>query len=151
MTGRYPFRHSVVRNPAPDVGESNFGLPASEMTIAELLKPAGYATAAYGKWHLGHKAQWLPRTQGFDEYFGILYSNDMYPVQLVQNESVVEYPVVQASLTQRYTDHGARVSSSRTTRSTVLHLLAARDAAQTVGGYRTISTRPRRATISMQT
>ena len=92
LTGRYPFRHSVVNNPAPDSGASNFGLPQSELTIAELLKPAGYATAAYGKWHLGHKEQWLPRTQGFDEYLGILYSNDMYPVQLVENETVVEYP-----------------------------------------------------------
>ncbi|MBX3437854.1 MAG: sulfatase, partial [Planctomycetaceae bacterium] len=102
LTGRYPFRHSVIRNPAPDAGASNFGLPQSEVTLAEALKPAGYATAAFGKWHLGHKPQWLPRTQGFDEYLGILYSNDMYPVQLVENESVVEYPVVQASLTKRY-------------------------------------------------
>ena len=103
LTGRYPFRHSVVRNPAPDAGISNFGLPPSEITIAELLKDQGYATAAFGKWHLGHQPRWLPRTQGFDEYFGILYSNDMFPVQLVENESVVEYPVVQASLTERYT------------------------------------------------
>ena len=103
LTGRYPFRHTVVRNPAPDVGASNFGLPLAELTLAELLQQAGYATAAYGKWHLGHKPKWLPRTQGFDEYFGILYSNDMYPVQLIENESVVEYPVVQATLTQRYT------------------------------------------------
>ncbi|MAG94119.1 MAG: hypothetical protein CMJ48_10255 [Planctomycetaceae bacterium] len=104
LTGRYPFRHSVVRNPAPDSGSSNFGLPDSEVTLAEALKSVGYATAAYGKWHLGHQAEWLPRTQGFDEYFGILYSNDMFPVQLVHNEGVVEYPVVQASLTKRYTD-----------------------------------------------
>ncbi len=108
LTGRYPFRHSVVRNPSPDAGQSNFGLPSAEVTIAEQLKSAGYATAAFGKWHLGHKSQWLPRTQGFDEYFGILYSNDMYPVQLVENESVAEYPVVQASLTQRYTEHTLR-------------------------------------------
>ncbi|KAA5544636.1 sulfatase [Roseiconus nitratireducens] len=104
LTGRYPFRHSVVRNPSPDSGASNFGLPQEEVTLAELLRPNGYATAAYGKWHLGHRPKWLPRTQGFDEYYGILYSNDMYPVQLVENESVVEYPVVQASLTDRYTD-----------------------------------------------
>ncbi len=108
LTGRYPFRHTVVRNPAPDVGQSNFGLPASEITIAEALKSAGYATAAYGKWHLGHKRQWLPRTQGFDEYVGILYSNDMFPVQLIHNERVIEYPVVQASLTKRYTERTLR-------------------------------------------
>lgn len=104
LTGRYPFRHTVVRNPAPDVGQSNFGLPDSEVTLAESLKSAGYATICIGKWHLGHRLQWLPRTQGFDEYLGILYSNDMFPVQLVRNETVVEYPVVQASLTRRYTN-----------------------------------------------
>ena len=103
LTGRYPFRHTVMGNPAPDAGLSNFGLPPSEITIAEALKSVGYATAAIGKWHLGHKAKWLPRTQGFDEYFGILYSNDMFPVQLIHNESVVEYPVVQSTLTKRYT------------------------------------------------
>lgn len=104
LTGRYPFRHSVVRNPSPDAGQNNFGLPQSEVTIAELLKEKGYATAAFGKWHLGHREQWLPRTQGFDEYYGILYSNDMYPVQIVHNESVVQYPVIQAKLTQDYTN-----------------------------------------------
>ncbi|MGY8655001.1 MAG: sulfatase family protein [Verrucomicrobiia bacterium] len=104
LTGRYPFRHSVVRNTAPDAGFNNFGLPRSEITIAEMLKEKGYATAAYGKWHLGHRPQWLPRTQGFDEYYGILYSNDMFPVQLVHNEMVVEYPVPQSRLTQTYTD-----------------------------------------------
>ena len=108
LTGRYPFRHGVVFNPAPDDGRSGFGLPPSEVTLAEVLKAAGYATAAYGKWHLGHEEPWLPRTQGFDEYFGILYSNDMFPVQLVRNEEVVEYPVVQASLTRRYTDLALR-------------------------------------------
>lgn len=103
LTGRYPFRHSVVGNPAPDGGQSNFGLPLNEITIAEILRERGYRTAAYGKWHLGHKEKWLPRKQGFDEYLGILYSNDMFPVQLVRNETVVEYPVVQAQLTRRYT------------------------------------------------
>ena len=104
LTGRYPFRHTVVRNPAPDAGQNNIGLPASEITIAELLKERGYNTAMYGKWHLGHKEQWLPRTQGFDEYEGILYSNDMFPVQMVKNEEVTEYPVDQGKLTQLYTD-----------------------------------------------
>jgi len=104
LTGRYPFRHSVVRNTAPDVGQNNFGLPRSEITLAELLKQKDYATAAYGKWHLGHRPQWMPRTQGFDEYYGILYSNDMFPVQLIHNETVAEYPVPQSKLTRTYTD-----------------------------------------------
>ena len=122
LTGRYPFRHGVVFNPAPDDGRSGFGLPSSEVTLAEVLKTAGYATAAYGKWHLGHEEPWLPRTQGFDEYFGILYSNDMFPVQLVRNEEVVEYPVVQATLTRRYTDLALRFIENHQDRPFFLYL-----------------------------
>ena len=104
MTGRYPFRSGMSSNPAPDGGANNIGLPDSEVTLAQALKPLGYATMCIGKWHLGHLPQFLPTRRGFDEYFGILYSNDMRPVQLVHNDKVVEYPVVQATLTRRYTD-----------------------------------------------
>ena len=104
LTGRYPFRH-VTRNPAPDSGINDVGLPPSEITIAETLKPLGYSTICIGKWHLGHKPELMPRKQGFDEYYGILYSNDMRPVQVVHNESVAQYPVVQSNLTQDYTKH----------------------------------------------
>ncbi len=104
LTGRYPFRTTVVSNPAPDSGINHIGLPASEITIAQALKPLGYATMAIGKWHLGHTAEFLPRKRGFDEYYGILYSNDMRPVQIVHNEKVAEYPVVQAQLTRKYTE-----------------------------------------------
>lgn len=104
LTGRYPFRHTVVRNPAPDAGQNHIGLPPSEITIAEILKERGYRTAIFGKWHLGHREPWLPRSQGFDVYEGILYSNDMFPVQLVRNEEVIQYPVPQSLLTQRATD-----------------------------------------------
>jgi len=64
LTGRYPFRHSLVSNPSPDSGNNNIGLPPSEITIAELLQEKCYATAAFGKWHLGHREPWLPRNQG---------------------------------------------------------------------------------------
>jgi uncharacterized sulfatase len=104
LTGRYPFRNGVVHNPAPDAGINEVALPHSEITIAEALKSAGYASMCIGKWHLGHTPEYLPRRQGFDEYYGILYSNDMRPVQLVENEKVVEYPVIQATLTRRYTE-----------------------------------------------
>jgi arylsulfatase A-like enzyme len=104
LTGRYPFRSGMVFNPAPDAGINDLGLPASEITIAEALKSKGYATSCIGKWHLGHLPEFLPRTQGFDEYYGILYSNDMRPVQLVENERVAKYPVIQAELTREYTD-----------------------------------------------
>ena len=103
LTGRYPFRNGVVFNPAPDAGINEVALPHSEITIAEALKEAGYTSICIGKWHLGHTLQNLPRQHGFDEYYGILYSNDMRPVQLIENEKVVEYPVIQATLTKRYT------------------------------------------------
>jgi uncharacterized sulfatase len=98
----------MVFNPAPDAGINDVGLPASEVTIAVGLKPKGYKSMCIGKWHLGHTAEFLPRNHGFDEYYGILYSNDMRPVQIVHNERVVEYPVVQARLTQDYTDRAIR-------------------------------------------
>ncbi|MEW6236398.1 MAG: sulfatase [Candidatus Omnitrophota bacterium] len=104
LTGRYPFRNGVVFNPSPDAGINDVGLDPSEITIADALKTAGYACSCIGKWHLGHKPQFLPRRQGFDEYFGILYSNDMRPVQMVENETIVEYPVFQPTLTKRYTE-----------------------------------------------
>jgi uncharacterized sulfatase len=107
MTGRYPFRCGMVSNPAPDggPGADELHLPETEVTLAQLFKAAGYATGIIGKWHLGHaQAKWLPTHRGFDEYLGIPYSNDMRPVQLVQGDQRLEYPLVQATLTQRYAD-----------------------------------------------
>ena len=106
MTGRYPFRCGMNQNPAPDGGPDAHGLhlPESEITLAQVLKNAGYATGMIGKWHLGHaKPEWLPTHRGFDEYLGIPYSNDMRPVQVLEGDRRIEYPVVQATLTQRYT------------------------------------------------
>lgn len=57
----------------------NWGLNPSEITIAEMLKEQGYATGCFGKWHLGDQPEFLPLAQGFDRYFGIPYSNDMWP------------------------------------------------------------------------
>ena len=104
LTGRYPFRTGVTGNPAPDAGINDIGVPESELTLAESLRDAGYRTCAIGKWHLGHKPEFYPTRHGFHEYLGILYSNDMRPVQLIDGETVVENPVVQAKLTERYTE-----------------------------------------------
>ena len=111
ITGRYPFRCGLTANPAPDFGGQfiELGLPFSEKTLADYLRAAGYATGMVGKWHLGHtKKEFYPVRRGFDEYLGILYSNDMRPVQLIDGEEVVEYPVVQATLTRRYTDRARK-------------------------------------------
>ena len=122
LTGRYPFRHGVVGNPTPDSGVNDYGLPASEVTIAEVLKEQGYATTCIGKWHLGHIPGYLPIERGFDSYFGILYSNDMRPVQLVEDDHVVDYPVVQGTLTKRYTERALRFIESKRDESFFLYL-----------------------------
>ena len=81
LTGRYPFRCGMTQNPAPDGGPEAdaLSLPKSEVTLAQVLKSAGYATGMVGKWHLGHQAGALPTDRGFDDYYGIPYSNDMGP------------------------------------------------------------------------
>ena len=122
LTGRYPFRTGVTSNPAPDSGVNDIGLPADEITIAEALRPLGYASMAIGKWHLGHVPQFLPRTQGFDEYYGILYSNDMRPVQIVHNEKVAVYPVVQGLITKDYTQRALRFLEQKKDRPFFLYL-----------------------------
>ncbi len=103
LTGRFPLRHQLIRNPTPDAGINDIGLSDSEITLGEVFQEAGYNTKLIGKWHLGHKEEFFPVNHGFDEYYGILYSNDMRPVQIVENRDTVEYPVDQATLTQKYT------------------------------------------------
>ncbi len=76
MTGCYPCRVSIQGALPP---HAPIGLHPDETTIAELCKSQGYATACYGKWHLGDDRDFLPTRQGFDEYFGLPYSNDMWP------------------------------------------------------------------------
>ncbi len=84
--------------------DSHGGLPATEITLAGLLRDQGYDTACIGKWHLGHRPEFLPTRRGFDHYFGIPYSNDMKPCPLMRGEETVELPAVQETLTRRYTE-----------------------------------------------
>lgn len=129
LTGRLPIRSGMAgaqqRVLFPD---SHRGLPASEVTLAEQLKKASYATACIGKWHLGHKKQYLPTNHGFDYYYGIPYSNDMdnvvvgrgmdwmdfwraperkaftsFNVPLMRGTEIIERPADQNTITQRYT------------------------------------------------
>ncbi len=76
MTGSYHARVSHSHNEGPG---AKTGLHPDEITVAELLKPRGYATMHIGKWHLGDAPQFLPTRQGFDRFFGIPFSNDMWP------------------------------------------------------------------------
>lgn len=88
MTGCYPNRVGISGALFPN---AKVGLNPDETTIAELLKEKGYATGMFGKWHLGDKPEFLPTKQGFDEYVGLPYSNDMWPVHYdgkpIANES----------------------------------------------------------------
>ncbi|TWU09151.1 Arylsulfatase [Symmachiella macrocystis] len=112
MTGRLPVRSGMCSNKRRVLfPNSAGGIPEKEITIAEGLKSAGYATACVGKWHLGHLPQYLPTNNGFDYYFGIPYSNDMHvvrrgdpPLPLIRNLKTIEAPAFQPTLTKRYTD-----------------------------------------------
>lgn len=88
LTGCYPNRIGFSGAPGPD---SNYGVHQDEMTMGELLKQKGYATAIFGKWHLGSQHQFLPLQNGFDEYYGLPYSNDMWPFHPQQGE-VFNFP-----------------------------------------------------------
>jgi len=111
LTGCYPNR--VGFRGALD-HTAKTGINAEEETIAEVLKKKGYATAAFGKWHLGHHKQFLPTNNGFDEYFGIPYSNDMWPnhptsknyypeLPLFESEKVVKTNPDQSQFTTEFT------------------------------------------------
>ena len=128
LTGCYPNRINIHGALMP---WSKNGLHENEITIAEMLKPKGYATAIFGKWHLGHQKKFLPLQHGFDEYFGLPYSNDMWPVNFDGTPNTdttswkARYPILplidgnekigeiktfedQATLTTRYTERAVQ-------------------------------------------
>ena len=76
MTGCYNNRIGIIGALGP---KSRTGLNPDETTLGEICKQQGYATACFGKWHLGHLKEFLPLQHGFDEFFGLPYSNDMWP------------------------------------------------------------------------
>ena len=114
MTGCYADRIGVFNAYMP---ENKFGLNPNETTIAEMLKKQNYKTGIFGKWHLGDAPEFLPRKQGFDEFYGILYSNDMWPyhpqqgpvfnfsdIFLYENETKLKVLKDQTFLTQALTE-----------------------------------------------
>ena len=94
LTGCYNVRIGINGALGP---KSSYGLNPDEITIAEICKQKGYATACYGKWHLGHHQKFLPLQHGFDDYFGLPYSNDMWPyhpgvLHLPMHERLKKWP-----------------------------------------------------------
>jgi arylsulfatase A-like enzyme len=112
LTGRLPVRSGLASDERRVFfPNSAGGMPAAEITVAEALQEEGYATAAVGKWHLGHLPEYLPTEHGFDSYYGIPYSNDMNlerrgdpPIPLMRDKEVIEQPANQNTLTKRYTE-----------------------------------------------
>ncbi|MBW3629327.1 MAG: sulfatase [Gemmatimonadetes bacterium] len=130
LTGRLPVRSGMAGDRLRVLFPNSLGgLPQSEITLPEALKERGYATAAIGKWHLGHLPEYLPTRHGFDQYFGIPYSNDMEskqrgdpPLPLMRGEQVVEQPADQTTLTRRYTEEAIGFMRANRARPFFLYL-----------------------------
>ena len=141
LTGCYPNRVGISGALMPD---AKIGLNPSEETIAEVVKKRNYKTCAIGKWHLGYQRQFLPLQQGFDEYLGLPYSNDMWPVNFdgkpaAENSNKARYPVLpliegnekireiktlddQSQLTTIYTEKAVRFISKNKSNPFFLYL-----------------------------
>jgi len=147
MTGCYPKR--VLPIPSVLFPGDAIGLSPKEVTVAEILKSAGYATGIVGKWHLGDQPEFLPLNQGFDYHFGLPYSNDMGPAEdgaktdlgkplpkskdpgnsqpplpLMRNNTVVKQVVAddQQSLVEIYTNEAVQFISEHKDRPFFLYL-----------------------------
>jgi len=128
MTGCYPQRISMPGVLGP---HATTGISSQEKTIADILKEQGYATACYGKWHLGHHPEFLPMRHGFDDYFGLPYSNDMWPysytdnhpdLPLIEGEKIIEYNPDQTKLTTWYTERSVKFIEKNKDRPFFLYL-----------------------------
>jgi arylsulfatase A len=149
LTGRLPVRNGMFGTPAgaaPKVFRDNAaqGLPIDEVTIAELLKTAGYSTGMIGKWHLGQLPQFLPTRQGFDSWYGVPFSHDMrmtvardkglqtsayydpkpeyWDVPLMRGDVTLERPVDHRTLTKRYTEEAVRFINQNRSRPFFLYV-----------------------------
>lgn len=141
MTGCYNVRIGIMGALGP---KSRIGLNPSETTLAEVCRSQGYATACFGKWHLGHSRQFLPLQQGFDQYYGLPYSNDMWPfhpevlhlpmeerlkawpqLPLYEGNDVIDPEVTaeeQTLLTRQYTERAVAFIESSRSRPFFLYL-----------------------------
>ncbi|MCW5980495.1 MAG: sulfatase [Bryobacteraceae bacterium] len=133
MTGCYNVRVGIL---GALNHRADYGIHSDEMTLAEVVKQKGYATACYGKWHLGHHPKFLPTRHGFDEYFGLPYSNDMWPyhptagkdypdLALIEGLRVVDRQVTpkdQEQLTTKYTERAVKFIERNRNRPFLIYL-----------------------------
>ena len=119
LTGRLPQRFGLNGVLFPD---SHTGMPSSEYTIAELLKDNGYNTGIIGKWHLGHKYEYLPLQQGLDSFFGIPYSNDMASTVYFRGNEVVDHFPDQSLMTKKLTEESIKFIESNSKNNFYLYL-----------------------------
>jgi arylsulfatase len=129
MTGCYANRVSLF---GALNHESNIGIAESELLLPEICKVAGYATAIFGKWHLGHRERFLPTRHGFDEFLGLPYSNDNGPLHpvvhtipslpLIDGKKVAELDPDQSQFTRRFTDRAVQFIDKNKDRQFFLYL-----------------------------
>jgi arylsulfatase A-like enzyme len=130
LTGCYSNRIGIHGALGP---KAEHGIHEDETTIAEVLKTRGYATAVFGKWHLGHHPQFLPSRHGFDEYYGLPYSNDMWPrhpsnaadyppLPLIEGEKTIALDPDQSRLTGAYTERAVSFIERRREQPFFLYL-----------------------------
>ena len=128
MTGKYSNRTGVLGALGPN---AKGGLARNHTTIAEMLKSLGYATSIIGKWHLGHLPDYLPTRRGFDEYYGLPYSNDMWPrhptakfpdLPLIEGEKTIAENPDQSKLTTDYTERAVKFIQKNKDRPFFLYL-----------------------------
>ncbi|MGV3608159.1 MAG: sulfatase [Planctomycetaceae bacterium] len=128
LTGCYPNRVGIYGALGPN---SKTGISDKEQTLAELLHDANYRTAIFGKWHLGDKPQFLPTKHGFDQYYGLPYSNDMWPkhptakfpdLPLIEDDKVIQVDPDQRLLTAEYTRRAVEFVSKKSDQPFFLYL-----------------------------
>lgn len=119
LTGRYAQRSHTAGCYFP---KDRSGMSLKETTLANLFQEKGYRTKGIGKWHLGDTPEYLPTRRGFDSYFGVPYSDDMQPLPLIRDTTILEPETDRALLTPRYTEEALRFLAEDTQKPFFLYL-----------------------------
>lgn len=115
LTGCYANRIGIHGALGP---HAKHGIADAEVTLAEVCRSRGYRTAAFGKWHLGHHREFLPTQHGFDRYYGIPYSNDMWPFHPESPDAWIDLPTIENERVVGYNTDQSRFTTDLTTRAT---------------------------------